>query len=122
MGYKLDIGYTEIDREKFIVEYNHNQGLLITENEYGIFAASDSEEIQNGIIKDISETAEYKAKVLAKQNEVKKEQLQAEIEAFDVKSIRALREGGVKDTATGQSWVEYYTSQISALREEIAGL
>jgi len=79
-------------------------------------------EVQDGQLVDISETQEYKAKVLEKENAIKKADLQTQIDTLDVKSIRALREGGVKDELTGQTWAQYYTTQIAALRVEIAGL
>lgn len=60
--------------------------------------------------------------ISAGKDAAKKATLQIQIDALDVKSIRALREGGLKDEATGQTWVEYYTAQIAALRAEIASL
>jgi len=64
----------------------------------------------------------YKAKMLAIQNTAKKQELQSQIDLFDMKSVRALREGGIKDEVTGQTWVEYYTEQIQGLRAQIAAL
>lgn len=67
-------------------------------------------------------TDDYKAKVTAQENLLKKAELQAQIDALDSKSIRALREGGIKDEATGQTWLVYYTEQIQSLRAQIASL
>lgn len=79
-------------------------------------------EVQEGKLVDISSTDEYKAKVQQQANAIKKVQLQSEIEALDIKSIRALREGGVKDETSGQTWIQYYTSEIARLRTEISNL
>lgn len=53
---------------------------------------------------------------------IKKANLQAQIDDLDKKSIRALREPSLKDAENGQTWLEYYTSQITALRAQIASL
>lgn len=42
------------------------------------------------------------------------------IEELDKKSIRALREGG--NYSKTQTYLEYYTEQISILRQELGGL
>lgn len=67
-------------------------------------------------------TDDYKAKVTARENVAKKADLQSQIDALDSKSIRALREGGIKNEATGQTWLAYYTEQIQSLRAQIASL
>lgn len=56
------------------------------------------------------------------ENKAKKLNLQLQINNLDLKSIRALREDGIKDEASGQTWLEYYTSQIQDLRSQIAEL
>ncbi len=76
----------------------------------------------NSELMDISETDEYKLKIKTLENNIKKASLQAQITELDLKSIRALREGGFKDETTGQTWVDFYTNQIQALRNEIATL
>lgn len=122
MGNKLNTGYTKTERENFIVEYNHNQGMTITENEYGIFATSVNEEIQNGEIIDITNTLEYSAKILAEQNELRKAELKTQISELDLKRIRAGFEPAIKNETTGETYLEYYTTQIIALRNELYGL
>ena len=83
---------------------------------------SGQAEIQNDNLVDISDSDEYKAKVLAEQNAFKKADLTAQINELDSKSIRALREGGVKDETSSQTWLEYYTQQIQDLRTQISAL
>lgn len=70
----------------------------------------------------MQKTKKYKAKVLGEENIIKKAELQEQIDELDKKSIRAIREPSIKDTKSGQTWLEYYTSQIQDLRTEIASL
>lgn len=60
--------YTQKERMDFIVEYNHNQGLIISENEEYIFAYVKTET-----------------------NEDKISRIKSELNKIDLKSIRALR-------------------------------
>lgn len=53
---------------------------------------------------------------------VRKANLQAQIDELDKKSIRALREPSVKDESTGQTWLEFYNAQIQDLREQLASI
>ena len=43
MSYKLDKPYTEKEKQNFIVEYNHNQGLKIEETETALYALEINE-------------------------------------------------------------------------------
>lgn len=87
-----------------------------------VFCVLSSEKVENEQIIDIKNTDEYKAKVSMQEKATRKSKLQSEIDELDLKSIRALREGGLKDTASGETWAEYYTSQIQAMRAEMANL
>lgn len=42
-----------------------------------------------------------------------------EIEDLDKKRIRAIAEPRIKDTITGQTWIEYYNLQIKELRSQL---
>lgn len=46
MSYKLEKPYTKTQRLDFIVEYNHNQGLLIDETETALYALEPNEIMQ----------------------------------------------------------------------------
>lgn len=48
--------------------------------------------------------------------------LKTQIENLDIKRIRAICENEIKDTASGQTWLEYYNYQIITLREKIKNL
>lgn len=112
---------TDKEYADFAVYCNENNKNIV-QDEQAFYALAPCEVLQNGVIVDISETEDYKSKVLAQQNKIKKIELQEQIDALDAKSIRALREGGIKDEATGQTWIQYYTSQIAALRAEILSI
>lgn len=48
MSYKLEQPYTEEERANFIVEYNHNQGLLIEETDEALYALEPNEIMVDG--------------------------------------------------------------------------
>jgi hypothetical protein len=115
MSYKLDKPYTDIQRAVFVCEH---QGLNYYEDDNCIIMYENYESVADGVVTDITDTDDYKAKVLAKENAVKKTDLQAQIDELDKKSIRALREGGTM--SDGTTYLEYYTNQITILRAELA--
>lgn len=67
MSYKLEYPYTEEERENFIVEYNHNQGLTIEETEQALFALEPFEKLINGEV--IDNTEEYEAQKAKQETE-----------------------------------------------------
>lgn len=77
-----------------------------------------SHKIIDGVLTDIRNTEEYKSK----QTEDRKREFQLQIDEFDKKRIRAGFEPTLKDEASGQTWLEYYTLQIQDLRAQIAAL
>ncbi len=79
-------------------------------------------EVQNGQLVDISSTDEYKAKAAEQEKAKKIVEITAQIEEMDKKRIRAIAEPSLKDKSTGQTWLEFYTKQILALRAEMAEL
>lgn len=48
MSYKLEYPYTDEERANFIVEYNHNQGLLIEETDKALYALEPNEIMVDG--------------------------------------------------------------------------
>ncbi len=98
---KLVKPYTEIERENFIVEQNHNLGYEIIETETALEAlGKTAEELQ----------------------EIKKEntkfQIEKQLEELDKKRIRAVCEPSMK-TET-QSWLDFYNEEIKQLRNSLA--
>lgn len=50
------------------------------------------------------------------------EEIKSQLNAIDVKRIRAMLEPSVKDETTGETWLEYYNAQVFALRDELNSL
>jgi len=113
--------YTDNDYAEFAVIANSN-GQRTEQDDNAVYALYDYEELQNGQIVNVSDTETYQAKVLAKQNAIRKADLTAQINELDLKRIRAGFEPSVKDESTGQTYLEYYTAQIQDLRTQISSL
>ncbi len=60
MSYKLDKPYTDEQRANFIVEYNHNQGLIIEETDTALYALESYEKLVGDEV--IDNTEEYEQK------------------------------------------------------------
>lgn len=82
----------------------------------------DKYEIQGGVLVDISDTDVYKTKLNQIEIDSKKAQLQTQLEELDIKRIRAVCEPELKDSESGETWLEYYTNQAKDLRIQIAAL
>lgn len=95
----LDYEYVDIDYETF------------DPDKYSVF---------DGVLTDISQSDEYKSKVAQKEKEKTLMGLRIQMEELDKKRIRAIAEPQLKDAQSGQTWLEYYTEQISSLRARIA--
>lgn len=57
-----------------------------------------------------------------KQKEAQRELLLLQIDDLDKKRIRAVCEPSVKDETTGETWLDYYNSEIQKLREQLKEL
>lgn len=76
----------------------------------------------DGVLTDISGTQEYLDKVAQQERESTWADLKLQIKELDEKRVRAVCEPEIKDMESGQTWLEYYTQQIQALRAQIASL
>ena len=94
---------------KRIIPYN-NSVVAIDETEYTQ---------ENGKWKKLS-TEDAKIKQLNIQNAIKKEEILTQLNELDKKRIRALAEPSLKDEET--TWLEYYNTQITTLRNELTAL
>lgn len=119
MSYKLEKPYTDRQRADFICEH---QGMKYAEDDTAIYFLEDYEELQNEEVINISNTCEYHTKILRQQNTIRKAELTAQINEFDLKRIRAGFEPSIKNESTGETYLKYYTNQIIALREELNNL
>lgn len=75
-----------------------------------------------GVLTDISNTQEYQDKITQEEKEATLADLKSQVEELDKKRIRAVCEPEIKDPESGQTWLEYYTQQVQALRAQIAAL
>lgn len=118
-----------------IINYNVNKALLkmdgykelveiekpVKSRKYSITYTETEEQITE-VLKYLESDAEYK---IRKANE----ELQSEIDSYesyikdlDFKRIRAISEPEIKDELTGETWLDFYNSQIIAYRKQIQEL
>ena len=71
---------------------------------------------------DISDTEEYKKYLQEKEVAIRKSEIERQLLELDSKRIRAICEPSVKDETTGETWLDYYNTQVMTLREELANL
>lgn len=76
--------------------------------------------VENGFLVDISQTAEYLAAQDEKAKSERKSEILSELNALDMKCIRAMREGG--EDEEGIPFLEKYQAEITALRQEYNSL
>ena len=77
--------------------------------------------IKNGymLVSDYVQTEEYKKDLIEEDKNKRRLNLLNEISKLDNKRIRAICEPSVKNEETGETWLEFYTSQIIELRKEL---
>lgn len=100
---------TEQSGGKIIILFE-NKVVAVNENEY---------ELQDGVWRKLSVT-ERQTRQLTIQNAVRAEEIRQELDLLDRKRIRAIAEPSLMDENT--TWLEYYNTQISQLREELASI
>ena len=79
----------------------------------------DGFKIQEGVVVDYTDSAEYAALQAKRADEALVEQVKIQIDELDKKRIRAICEPSVKNPVTGETWLEYYNQQIQELRSTI---
>lgn len=92
----VEIDYSTFDPEKYMV----NEGVLV----------------------DISGTQEYQDKIVQREKEGLVADLKLQLEALDKKRMRAMAEPELKDTESGETWLEYYNQQAKNIRGQIASI
>ncbi len=99
-----------------LTEQNNGKNIILFEN--NVIAVEPTEyEFKNGTWIKLSDS-ERQVRQLTIQNAVRAEEIQQELDLLDRKRIRAIAEPALKDENT--TWLEYYNTQISQLREELA--
>lgn len=125
MSEVLEMPFDAYNRGQFIEQYQGIDGyrIEILKDEQGkevkIFALKPNEIIENG---EAIINPNYEQEVQNMQRQAQIQQLTDEIAEIDLKRIRAICEPEVKDTETGETWLDYYNSQVITLREQIQEL
>ena len=71
---------------------------------------------------DISDTEEYALYIKKKELEIRKNEIEKELLELDSKRMRAICEPSIKDETTGETWLDYYNSEVEKLRNELKDL
>lgn len=74
----------------------------------------------NGVAEDISQSTGYLEKIAKEAKSARTSEVLKKINELDNKRVRALCEPELKDTESGETWLEFYTNQIIDLRKQIA--
>ncbi len=97
---------------------SQSQGKIIIHYENNVIAADAAQyEFKDGNWFKLSET-EAQNRQLTIQNAARSEEIMQELDILDRKRIRALAEPSLKDENI--TWLEYYNTQISQLRNELS--
>lgn len=98
----------------------------------GIINIEVSETVYRAFIKDTMKYIYKNGKIIENPNYENDKQeffikeriskIYTELDALDSKRIRAVCEDEVKDEKTGETWLDYYNSQVYDLRIELASL
>lgn len=119
-------------RHKFVVDSSLNiyEVDYLGEIKEGYLLITEDEIAQ--IVKDkdyylfdcgrLIENPNYESIVARRRVQERTAEIKANLNALDVKRIRAMLEPSVKDETTGETWLEYYNAQVFALREELKEL
>lgn len=116
-------GYRPVfDGEKWVQTVDYSGKEIINPESGEKLIMNDFAEIPEGFMlyEDYVKTDEYKSEMAVKEASDAKNQLLEQIDALDKKRIRAVCEPSQKDE--NQTWLEYYTSQIVELRQQLQEL
>lgn len=90
------------------------------------------EEIYNSYIEDkdkyvysdgeIIENPEYEKILEEKEKNLYREELIEQLNELDSKRIRAVCESSIKESSTGETWLDYYNNQVLNLRTKLNSL
>ena len=121
----LEMPFDVYERGQFIEQYQgiDDYRIEILRDEQGkevkIFALKPNEIIENG---EAIINTNYEQEVEKMQLQYQIQELNESIAKLDLKRIRAICEPSLKDEETGETWLDYYNSQILSLREQIQQL
>lgn len=98
----------------------YEEARKLSEEEEALYYRGYGSEVQEGMLVDISQNSQYLADEQEAQKDTIKKELLAEIEELDIRRIRAICEPAYRND--GQSWLDYYTSQIQQKRNSLLEL
>ena len=117
-NFKNAIEITDEYWQELLTEQGNGKTIILFEGK--VLAVNESKYTNvNGVWKKLSEE-EARTKQLNIQNEIRKNEIQRELDALDKKRIRAIAEPSMKDE--NESWLEFYNKQIKIFRDELSQL
>ena len=108
--------------------YQNNKIKFYTETTLNptIYKVDKWEETQDEYILDgdeyILKDAQWEEKQRQKEKEEEKISIKSQLKELDEKRIRAICENEIKDETTGETWLEYYNTQVIELRRQLNNL
>lgn len=120
------MNYIYVENENIIgsgeVECLNNEilNIEVTEELYNDFKNAPDKYIYMN--KNVIVNPDYKTKKAQENIKNQIEEIKTELNNLDTKRIRAVCENEVKDSETGQTWLEYYNEQVLELREKLNSL
>ncbi len=96
------------------------QNVEITQDVYNSYISTPDKYIWNGA--GIIENPEYESIIHKKEIQDAKSKILEDLEILDKKRVRAICENEIKDSQTGQTWLEFYNDQVLELRAKLNSL
>ena len=109
---------TEEQRAAFIMKYN-SLGIYDDFQNKIVYHLAPNEIIENGVP---VLNPNYEKELEQKEINTEIQRLTEEIDELDLKRIRAVCEPSLKNEETGETWLDYYNSQIQEKRLQIQEL
>ena len=103
---------------ELLTEQNKGKTIILCEGK--VLAINESEYTNDKGVWEKLSKEEAQIKQLKIQNEIRKNEIQRELDTLDKKRIRAIAEPSMKDE--NESWLEFYNKQIKTFRDELAQL
>ena len=102
------------------LEKENCQNIQITQDVYNSYIETPYKYIWNST--KIIENPEYESFIHEKEIQDAKAKILEELEILDKKRVRAICENEIKDSQTGQTWLEFYNNQVHDLRARLNSL
>lgn len=129
----IDFGFYNEPFDKSIEISDEQWKILQTEQSLGKTIVSDNNSVfstdtpdrffinNSGLWQQKTEE-EYALELAEKEKQETISNIKKQIEDLDIKRIRAICEPEIKDEATGQTWLDFYNTQIIELRNQLIEL